>query len=92
MSASSLGSLVLIVVGVAFLTAAALVFRRARSDPGARWGLAIDVLVGLVALADGVTSTLQSPDQLVVWSVGTAALVAAAVLLLVHQRGRHSSV
>ena len=91
MTASVAGSLLLELVGVGFLCAALVTWWRLGEDPAARprrlIGMVVDVLVGVVALADGTISVLGEPERILVWSAGSAALVAAVAMLTVrHQR------
>jgi hypothetical protein len=83
--------------GVGQSLAAAPTARRTRTRPapavvqqGSRvrrvTGVVIDVLVGLVALADGCVSVIGEPERVVVWSIGSAALVVSVVLLIVRHR------
>jgi hypothetical protein len=78
-TASVAGALLLVLIGVAFLCAATVGWWRLGEDPSS-WvlrvtGVVIDVLVGLVALADGFVSVIGEPERVVVWSVGSAVLV-----------------
>jgi hypothetical protein len=89
-TASVAGSLLLVLIGVAFLCAGTSGWWRLRKDPSSRvlrlTGVVIDVLVGLAALADGFVSVIGEPERFVVWSIGSAALVASLVLLIVRHR------
>jgi hypothetical protein len=91
MTASAVGSLILVLTGVAFLGAAAHEWSRLRPDDPSRGrrltGLVVDLLVGLAALGDGALSVVGEPERVVVWSAGSVALAAAVGLLLVrHHR------
>jgi heme A synthase len=96
MTASAAGSLVLVLVGVAFLAAAVLGWWRIDPDDEASrvrrtTAVLIDLLVGLAALGDGTVSVIGEPEGVVVWSVGSAALVVAVGLLaLRHRRHPHA--
>jgi hypothetical protein len=87
-TASVAGSLLLVLIGVAFLNAATLAWWRLGKDPSSRvlrlTGVVIDVLVGLAALADGIVSVIGEPERVVVWSIGSAALVVSLALLIVR--------
>ena len=89
-TASVIGSLLLVLIGIAFLCAAILGWWRLGEDPSSRvrhlTGVVVDVLVGLAALADGVVSVIGEPERVVVWSIGSAALVVAVGLLIVRHR------
>jgi hypothetical protein len=89
-TASVAGSLLLVLIGVAFLTAATLGWWRLGKDRSSRvlrvTGVVIDVLVGLAALADGIVSVIDEPERIVVWSIGSAALVVSLALLIVRHR------
>ena len=90
MIASVAGSLLLVLIGVAFLSAATVGWWRLGKDPSSRvlrlTGVVTDVLVGLAALADGIVSVLGEPERVVVFSIGSAALVVSLVLLIVRHR------
>jgi hypothetical protein len=72
------------------MCAAIVGFWRLGEDPSSRvlrvTGVVVDVLVGLAALADGFVSVLGEPERVVVWSIGSAALVVSVVLLIVRHR------
>jgi peptidoglycan/LPS O-acetylase OafA/YrhL len=93
MSTSVAGSLLLLLIGVAFLCAALAGWWRAGKDPSSRRrhlvAVVVDLLVGFTALADGTVSSIDEPDRVVVWSIGSAALVVAVALLLVRRRQGH---
>lgn len=86
MTASVAGSLLLVLIGVGFWCAALVAWWRIGEDPAARTrrlvGMVVDLLVGAVAIADGTISVLGEPERILVWSLGSAALVAAVTLLL----------
>ncbi|MCD2195246.1 hypothetical protein LQ327_17905 [Actinomycetospora endophytica] len=91
MSASAAGSLILVLVGVGFLAGAIREWSRRRHDDTPRGrrttGLVIDLLVGAAAVADGALSVVGEPERVIVWSVGSVALVLAVGLLFVlHHR------
>lgn len=46
----------------------------------------VDVLVGAVAIADGTISVLGEPERILVWSLGSAALLGAVTLLVLRHR------
>jgi hypothetical protein len=72
------------------MCAAIVGFWRLGEDPSSRvlrvTGVVIDVLVGLAALADGFVCVIGEPERVVVWSLGSAALVVSVVLLIVRHR------
>lgn len=82
-------AVVLFLVGALFLGAAVRGFRARRTGavraPG-RLTIGVDVLVGTVALADAASSVADHPARLLLWSGGSAALVVACALLVVHSR------
>jgi hypothetical protein len=49
----------------------------------------VDLLVGLTGLGDGAVSVLDEPGRVVVWAIGSAALVVAVALLVVRHRQGH---
>jgi len=83
--ASAVGSLLLLLIGVAFLCAALVGWWRAGEDPSSRRrhlvAVVVDLLVGVAALGDGAVSVLGEPERVVVWSIGSAALVVAVAAL-----------
>lgn len=90
MTASLLGAVLLILIGVAFLAASLTQWWRLYEDLSLRrrrvLGCAIDLLVGLVAISDGALSVIDHPARVAVWSAGSAVLViAVAVAVLVHR-------
>jgi hypothetical protein len=91
--ASAAGSLLLVLTGVAFLCAAIIGWWRHGEDPSSRsrrlTGVVIDLLVGLAALGDGTLSVVDEPERVVVWAVGSAALILSVALLVVRQRREH---
>ena len=93
MIASVAGSLLLLLIGVAFLCAALIGCWRVGEDPSSRSRhlvvVVVDLLVGLVALGDGIVSVIDEPERAVVWSIGTAALVVSVALLVVRHRREH---
>lgn len=95
MTASVAGSLLLVLIGVGFWCAALITWLRVGDDQDLTGrsrrvvGLFVDVLVGAVALVDGTLSVLSEPERVLVWSVGSVALVAAVSLLLVRYRQDH---
>jgi peptidoglycan/LPS O-acetylase OafA/YrhL len=93
MSASVAGSLLLLLIGVAFLCTALVGWWRAGEDPWSRRlhlvAVVVDLLIGVTALGDGTVSVLGEPDRVVVWSIGSAALVVAVALLVVRRRQGH---
>lgn len=93
MTASVVGSLLLVLIGVAFLCAATVGWWRLREDPSSRarriTGAVIDVLVGIAALADGTLSVVDEPERVLVWFIGSAALVGSVALLVVRLRREH---
>lgn len=92
MTASVAGSMLLVLIGVAFLAAAVVGWWRSGEDPAMRslrrTGAVIDLLVGLAAVGDGIVSVIGEPERAIVWSVGSSALVAALALLILRRR-RH---
>lgn len=90
MTASAAGSLLLVLTGIAFLCAAIIGWWRLGKDEATRsrrlTGVLIDLLVGLAALGDGTVSVIGEPERIIVWSVGSAALVVAVVLLVRRYR------
>lgn len=90
MTASVAGSLLLVLVGVGFWCAALVTWWRLGDDPAARTrrrlGMLVDVLVGAVAIADGTISVLGEPERILVWSLGSAALLGAVTLLVLRHR------
>ena len=93
MSASVAGSLLLLLIGVVFLCAALVGWWRAGEDPSSRRrhlvAVVVDLLVGVTALADGTVSSIDEPGRVVVWSIGSAALLVAVALLVVRRRQGH---
>jgi hypothetical protein len=93
MTASAAGSLLLVLTGIAFLTAAVIGSWRLNADGSARsrrlTAVVIDLFVGLAALGDGIVSVLGEPERVVVWSVGSVALVIAVALLVLRHRREH---
>jgi hypothetical protein len=89
-TASVAGSLLLVLIGVVFLCAATVGWWRIGEDPSSRTlritGVVVDVLVGLAALADGIVSVIGERERIVVWSVGSAALIVSLALLIVRHR------
>jgi hypothetical protein len=87
-TASLLGAVLLVLVGVAFLAASLTQWWRLDEDPSSRrrrvLGCVIDLLVGGAAITDGALSVLDHPARVAVWSAGSAVLV-IAVALLVHR-------
>ncbi|MCD2191150.1 hypothetical protein [Actinomycetospora soli] len=83
------GAVVLFLVGVLFLGVAARGCWARRTGavptPG-RLTSGVDVLVGTVALADAASSVADHPARLLLWSGGSAVLVVACALLVVHTR------
>lgn len=90
MTPSTAGGVLLLLVGTAFLVAAAWTWLHGDGEPDLRrsLGIAVDVLVGLVALADGLVSFGGGPAQLPLWAAGSAALLIALVML--HRRWKLS--
>ena len=91
--ASVVGSLLLLLIGVAFLCAAVVAWWRVGEDPSSRSrhlvAVVVDLLVGVAALGDGAVSVLGEPERVVVWSIGSAALVVAVALLVLRRRQGH---
>ena len=88
--ASVVGSLLLLLIGVAFLCAALVGWWRAGEDP---WScrrhlvaVVVDLLVGVTALGDGAVSVIGEPERVVVWSIGSAGLLVAVALLVARRR------
>lgn len=88
MTASAVGSLILVLIGAAFLGAAIHEWSRLRpgdpSRPRRITSVVIDLLVGVAALGDGTLSVIGEPGRVVVWSVGSVVLAVAVGLLLVR--------
>jgi heme A synthase len=86
------GSLLLLVIGIAFVSVAVVGWRRRTDDPSVRArrlaGVVVNLLVGVVALADGAMSAIDEPARIVVWSIGSAALLVAATVLITRPRRR----
>lgn len=87
-TASAGGVVLLFLVGLAFLGAAVWGWSHRPEVPDGRrtLGIAVDVLVGVVALTDAAVSVVDEPARLLLWTGGSAVLVVALVLL--HRRGR----
>jgi bacteriorhodopsin len=85
------GSVLLLVIGIAFVSVAVVGWRRT-DDPSVRArrlaGVVVNLLVGVVALADGAMSAIDEPARIVVWSIGSAALLVAATVLITRPRRR----
>ncbi len=95
MTASVIGSGLLILIGVVFSCAALVGWWRLGEDPSSRArriaGAVVDLLVGAVALADGAVSVIGEPERVVVWSAGSAVLALAVVLLALRHRSGHEN-
>lgn len=94
MTASVAGSLLLVLIGIAFLCAGINGWFRVGEDAAFRsrrlTAVIIDLLVGLAALGDGTLSVVGEPERGVVWLVGSAALVVSVALLVVWLRREHA--
>lgn len=90
MTATAGGVVLLFLVGLAFLGAAVWgwTHRPEVPDPGRTLGIAIDVLVGVVALTDAAISVVDEPARLLLWTSGSVVLVVALVLLHRLRRSR----
>jgi hypothetical protein len=94
MTASVAGSLLLVLTGIAFLTAAVVgSWRLDTDDPSSRsrrlTAMVVDLLIGLAALGDGIVSVIGEPERVVVWSTGSVALAVAVALLVLRHRRDH---
>lgn len=87
-SATVGGAVVLFLVGLAFLGAAVWSWTRRPDEPDLQrsLGIAVDVLVGVVALVDAAISVVDEPGRPALWMAGSVVLVVALVLL--HRRRR----
>ena len=88
MSATVSGGVVLFLVGLAFLGAAVCSWTSRPEEPDLRrsLGIAVDVLVGVVALVDAAISVVDEPARPALWTTGSVVLLVALILL--HRRRR----
>ncbi len=83
MNPSPVGAVLELVIGLVFLCAGSLSLRRHHGHPDrhANLGIAVDLVVGVAAVADVASATVHGPLRIVLWSVGSFALVAGLALL-----------
>lgn len=91
MDPSPVGAVMELVVGLAFLCAAVRALRQhyGHLDRHASLGVAVDVVVGIVAVADAASATMAGPPPMLLWGAASVVLLVALALLAHRRLHRH---